>query len=108
MYKLAIKKSARKELDDLPDKDFLKIDKAIISLRDTPFPYPSPKSLKVMTDAGFVSGIIESFTRWMKGGRLSLFIAYGTEGMRTGETGGFFPCEGHIARLIFSVRAQQL
>jgi len=36
MYKLAIKKSARKELDNLPDKDFLKIDKAIISLRDNP------------------------------------------------------------------------
>jgi mRNA interferase RelE/StbE len=46
MYELAIKKSARKELDDLSDKDFLKIDKAIISLRDNPFPYPQSKKLK--------------------------------------------------------------
>ncbi|MFI5294439.1 MAG: type II toxin-antitoxin system RelE/ParE family toxin [Thermodesulfovibrionales bacterium] len=46
MYKLAIKKSARKELDDLPDQDFLKIDKAIFSLRDNPYPYPQAKKLK--------------------------------------------------------------
>ena len=46
MYNLAIKKSARKELDDLPDQDFLKIDKVILSLRDNPFPYPQSKKLK--------------------------------------------------------------
>ena len=46
MYELAIKKSARKELDDLPDQEFLKIDKAIFSLRDNPVPYPQSKKLK--------------------------------------------------------------
>jgi len=46
MYRLAIKKSARKELDDLPDQLFLKIDTAILSLIDNPFPYPQSKKLK--------------------------------------------------------------
>ena len=36
MYKLAIKKSARKELDNLPDQIFLKVDKSILSLTDNP------------------------------------------------------------------------
>jgi len=40
MYRLSIKRSARKELDSLPDKTFLKVDKAIISLKAKPFPYP--------------------------------------------------------------------
>jgi len=46
MYKLAIKKSARKELNNLPDKIFLKIDKSILSLKENPFPYPQVKKLK--------------------------------------------------------------
>jgi mRNA interferase RelE/StbE len=46
MYKLAIKKSARKELDNLPDQIFLKVDKSILSLKDNPFPYPQAKKLK--------------------------------------------------------------
>lgn len=46
MYRLAIKKSARKELDILPDRIFLKIDTAILSLRENPFPYPQSKKLK--------------------------------------------------------------
>jgi mRNA interferase RelE/StbE len=46
MYKLAIKKSARKELDKLPDQIFLKVDKAILSLKENPFPYPQAKKLK--------------------------------------------------------------
>ncbi len=37
MYRLVIKKTARKELDDLPDQAFLKIDKAILSLKENPF-----------------------------------------------------------------------
>ncbi len=46
MYKLEIKKSARKELDNLPDQIFLKIDKAIVSLKENPFPSPRAKKLK--------------------------------------------------------------
>lgn len=46
MYKLAIKKSARKELDNLPDQIFLKVDKSILSLKENPFPYPQAKKLK--------------------------------------------------------------
>jgi len=46
MYKLDIKKSTRKELDNLPDQIFLKIDKAILSLKRDPFPYPQSKELK--------------------------------------------------------------
>jgi len=46
MYRLAIKKSARKELDKLPDRIFLNIDKAILSLNKNPFPYPQSKKLK--------------------------------------------------------------
>jgi mRNA interferase RelE/StbE len=46
MYKLAIKKSARKELDNLPDQIFLKVDKSMLSLKDNPFPYPQAKKLK--------------------------------------------------------------
>ncbi|MEW6418688.1 MAG: type II toxin-antitoxin system RelE/ParE family toxin [Nitrospirota bacterium] len=46
MYKLAIKKSARKELDNLSDQIFLKIDKSILSLKENPFPYPQAKKLK--------------------------------------------------------------
>lgn len=46
MYKLDIKKSARKELDSLPDHIFLKIDKDIFSLKANPIPYPQSKELK--------------------------------------------------------------
>jgi mRNA interferase RelE/StbE len=46
MYKLAIKKSARKELDNLTDQIFLKVDKSILSLTDNPLPYPQAKKLK--------------------------------------------------------------
>jgi len=46
MYRLAIKKSARKELDNLPDQIFLKVDKSILSLKEDPFPYPQAKKLK--------------------------------------------------------------
>ena len=46
MYKLIIKKSARKELDSIPKQQFLKIDKAILSLKENPFPHPASKKLK--------------------------------------------------------------
>jgi mRNA interferase RelE/StbE len=46
MYSLQIKKSAKKELDNLPDDTFLKIDNAILSLRKDPRPYPQSKELK--------------------------------------------------------------
>jgi mRNA-degrading endonuclease RelE of RelBE toxin-antitoxin system len=40
MHRLAIKQSARKELDSLPEQIFLKIDKAILALKENPFPFP--------------------------------------------------------------------
>jgi len=46
MYKLDIKKSARKELNSLPDNIFLKIDKDILSLKTNPDPHPQSKELK--------------------------------------------------------------
>ncbi len=46
MYKLILKRSARKELDNLPDSDFLKIDKALFSLQNNPRPFPQAKKLK--------------------------------------------------------------
>ncbi len=46
MYKLQIKKSAQKELDELPDSDFLKIDKVILSLKEKPYPHPQSRKLK--------------------------------------------------------------
>ena len=46
MYRLIIKKSARKELDSLPEEAFLKIDKSLLSLKENPFPYPQSKKLK--------------------------------------------------------------
>lgn len=46
MYELVIKKSAKKELDSLADEIFLKIDKAILSLKDDPFPHPQSEKLK--------------------------------------------------------------
>ena len=46
MYKLIIKKSARKELDIIPNPLFLKIDKAILTLIENPYPYPQSKKLK--------------------------------------------------------------
>jgi mRNA interferase RelE/StbE len=46
MYSLEIKKPARKELDSMPDHIFLKIDKAILSLKKNPYPYPQSKELK--------------------------------------------------------------
>ena len=46
MYKLAIKKSAKKEFNGLPDSIFLAIDKGILSLITNPMPYPQSKALK--------------------------------------------------------------
>jgi mRNA-degrading endonuclease RelE of RelBE toxin-antitoxin system len=46
VYKLAIKKSAKKELNSLPDPIFLAIDKGILSLMTDPIPYPQSKALK--------------------------------------------------------------
>lgn len=46
MYRLAIKQSARKELDSLSEQIFLKIDKAILALKEDPFPFPQVKRLK--------------------------------------------------------------
>ena len=46
MYRLLIKKSARKELDSLPEEAFLKIDQSLLSLKENPFPYPQSKKLK--------------------------------------------------------------
>jgi mRNA interferase RelE/StbE len=46
MYKLFVGKSARKELDDLPDKEFHKIDEAILALEEEPRPVPQSKKLK--------------------------------------------------------------
>ncbi|GEM_PF-5596059 len=38
MYNLIIKKSARKELDNIPNPFFLKIDEAILALKNNPYP----------------------------------------------------------------------
>jgi mRNA interferase RelE/StbE len=46
VYRLTYKKSVTKELDAVPDHDFLKIDEAILSLKDQPFPHPQSKKLK--------------------------------------------------------------
>ncbi len=46
MYKILLKAPARKELDKIPASDFLKIDRAILSLKDKPYPYPKSKKLK--------------------------------------------------------------
>ncbi|MDA8082774.1 MAG: type II toxin-antitoxin system RelE/ParE family toxin [Nitrospiraceae bacterium] len=46
MYRIAVKKSAKKEIDELPDHQFLKVDKAILALRENPYPYPQAKKLK--------------------------------------------------------------
>jgi mRNA interferase RelE/StbE len=46
MYDLVIKKSARKELDSLPELAFLKIDRAILSLKENPAPHPQSEKLK--------------------------------------------------------------
>lgn len=46
MYKLVIKKSARKELDSLPGHIFLKIDRAILGLKENPAPHPQSEKLK--------------------------------------------------------------
>ena len=56
MYSLQIKKSAKKELDNLPDDTFLKIDKAMLSLRKNPCPYPQSKELKGENTRRFRSG----------------------------------------------------
>jgi len=39
VYKLIIKKSARKELDNISNPFFLKIDEAILALKNNPHPY---------------------------------------------------------------------
>ena len=46
MYRIAVKKSAKKEIDELPDQQFLKVDKAILALKEDPYPYPQAKKLK--------------------------------------------------------------
>lgn len=46
VYNLHLKKSARKELDRISDPHFLKIDKAILALKQEPHPYPQSKKLK--------------------------------------------------------------
>ena len=46
MYRITLKKSARKELDGLSDTDFLKVDKAILLLKEKPFPHPQSIQLK--------------------------------------------------------------
>lgn len=46
MYELIIKKTARKELDSLPGHLFLKIDRAILALKENPFPHPQSEKLK--------------------------------------------------------------
>jgi len=46
MHRLVIKRTARKELDNLPDQIFLKIDKAILSLKENPYPHPQSIKLK--------------------------------------------------------------
>ncbi len=46
VYRLTYKKSVKKELDAISDHDFLKIDEAILSLKDKPFPHPQSKKLK--------------------------------------------------------------
>lgn len=46
MYKLVIKNSAKKELNDIPAAQFLKIDAAILSLKTNPHPFPQSKKLK--------------------------------------------------------------
>ncbi len=43
MFEIEIKKSAKKDLDRLAQKTFLKIDKIILSLKDNPFPLKSKK-----------------------------------------------------------------
>jgi mRNA interferase RelE/StbE len=46
VYKLKIKRSARKELDGIPDSDFLKIDKSTLSLKEKQCPHPQSRKLQ--------------------------------------------------------------
>jgi mRNA interferase RelE/StbE len=46
VYKLVLKQSARKELDDLSDALFKKIDAALMSLKNKPRPFPQAKKLE--------------------------------------------------------------
>jgi len=46
VYRLTYKKPVKKELDAVAEHDFLKIDEAILSLKDHPFPHPQSKKLK--------------------------------------------------------------
>ena len=46
VYKLIIQKSARKELDKIPDPFFVKTDKAILALKENPYPFPQSRKLK--------------------------------------------------------------
>lgn len=46
MYSLTFKTSARKELDSIADPEFLRIDKAILALKNQPRPYPQSKKLE--------------------------------------------------------------
>lgn len=46
MYSIVIKNSAKKEMDAIPNDQFLKIDTAILALKTNPHPYPQSKKLK--------------------------------------------------------------
>lgn len=46
MYSLTFKTSARKELDRITDPEFLRIDKAILALKNQPRSYPQSKKLE--------------------------------------------------------------
>jgi len=46
VYKLTYKKSVKKELDAIPSPDFIKIDEAILALKEQPVPHPQSEKLK--------------------------------------------------------------
>lgn len=43
MYKIRIKRSAQKDLDDFDDKTYIRIDAKILNLKDNPFPREAKK-----------------------------------------------------------------
>ncbi|MEK6590916.1 MAG: type II toxin-antitoxin system RelE/ParE family toxin [Nitrospinota bacterium] len=46
MHKIEFKKSVKKELENVPDTDFIKVDSAIHSLKKNPYPFPQSKKLE--------------------------------------------------------------
>jgi mRNA interferase RelE/StbE len=46
MHRIEFKKSASKEFNNIPDTDFIKVDNAILSLRENPYPFPQSKKLE--------------------------------------------------------------